>query len=342
MKHTIEGFSQEYAITLKKQIERKNKIVEIKIDCSDLVILRWFVDFYPKMKKMIIDGKEYAWLAHKKLLDDLPLLDISKNSFIERMQKLVEFNILEYKLVKEGGTFSLYTFGNNYNKLIASEGICSNRYGVYGQPDTGVYGQPDTKDNTINNNSIINKENIIKEDVFDEPVVDLQGDTPNNYIQSNICNIEINDIQSNKDIIRRDLLDLLKSQNEDDNYNTLNSLCGEMKDIVIELTYLNKDKKIKNILNNKNKTIENKIMCEIIDTKLKIAFKKFYKEYPRHIARANAWKTFKGKFLDIRYADIGERFELIIKMLARYKESVYGKDEQYIKHPASWLNSEFI
>lgn len=164
MRYTIEGFSQEYAMTLKKHIERKGKLVEIKIDCTDLVILRWFVDFYPKMKKMIIDGKEYAWLTHKKLIEDLPLIDISKNAFIERMQKLVEFNILDYQFIKEGGTFSLYTFGDNYNKLIDNNGIVLNNNGVQGQTGTGVYGQTDTgvdgqtytKDNTINNTSINN------------------------------------------------------------------------------------------------------------------------------------------------------------------------------------------
>jgi uncharacterized phage protein (TIGR02220 family) len=167
MKYTIEGFSQEYAMTLKKHIERKGKLVEIKIDCTDLVILRWFVDFYPKMKKMVIDGKEFAWLTHKKLLEDLPLIDISKGAFIERMQKLVEFNILDYQFIKEGGTFSLYTFGDNYNKLIDNKGMVSNNDGVQGQTDTGVgvqtstrvYGQTDTKDNTINNTSINNYSN---------------------------------------------------------------------------------------------------------------------------------------------------------------------------------------
>ena len=84
MKYTIEGFSQEYALTLKKNIITKYGVEKtIKIDFTDLVILRWFVDFYPNMKKMIIDGKEYVWLSHKKLLNDLPLLDISKRACIE-------------------------------------------------------------------------------------------------------------------------------------------------------------------------------------------------------------------------------------------------------------------
>ena len=44
MKYTIEGFSQEYACSLRKEVDGKT----IKLDCTDLVILRWFVDFYPK------------------------------------------------------------------------------------------------------------------------------------------------------------------------------------------------------------------------------------------------------------------------------------------------------
>ena len=55
MKYTIEGFSQQFASTLKKKIIKNNKEVEIKIDCTDLVILRWFVDFYPNMKKMVVE-----------------------------------------------------------------------------------------------------------------------------------------------------------------------------------------------------------------------------------------------------------------------------------------------
>lgn len=134
MKYTIEGFSQAYAMTLKKEVVVNGKTKTIKIDCTDLVILRWFVDFYPNMKKIDVDGVQYAWLTHKKLLTDLPLIDISKRAFIERMQKLVEFGILSYKLLKEGGTFSLYGFGENYKNLINDDTKID---GVCAQPDTG-------------------------------------------------------------------------------------------------------------------------------------------------------------------------------------------------------------
>ena len=329
MKYTIEGFSQEYAITLRKYVERNGKQTEIKIDCTDLVILRWFVDFYPKMKKMIIDGKEYAWLSHKKLVEDLPLIDISKRAFIERIQKLVEFNVLEYKLIKENGTFSLYTFGSNYNGLINSNGMQSNVYGVCNQSYTGVYGQKHTKDNIINNISINNKENILKE-TFSGQDVELSEPTLFDLAEEP----DFNSIQG-------DLLKLLESQSEDANFNTLNSLCNETQTAVVELTEQNNGIKIKNILN-KKKTINEKLMAKIVDIKLFAFFKVFYKEYPRHIARANAWKTFRLKFMDNTYGEMNARFETIMKFLAVYKNNVSDKDTQYIKHPASWLNSEFL
>lgn len=168
MKNTIAGFNQEYALTLKKTVPGKGDTEKtIKIDCTDLVILRWLVDFYPSMKKMTVDGREYVWLTHKKLMDDIPLLDITKRSCIDRMQKLVEFGILDYKLLKQGGTFSLYAFGKNYVNLVQSTSI-----GVYGQPTQGdapnrqegmqstntrVCGQPDNKDNSVKDNSFIDK-----------------------------------------------------------------------------------------------------------------------------------------------------------------------------------------
>lgn len=158
MKYTLNGFSQQVALSFKKTVGIDGKQKVIKIDCTDLTILRWFVDFYPNMRKMSADGKEYAWLSHKKLQEDLPILDISKRSCIDRMQKLVEFEILEYKCLKEGGTFSLYRFGKNYERLISSnaEGMQSNVYGSTNDNSQGmqsnvypVCNQPTNKDITI-------------------------------------------------------------------------------------------------------------------------------------------------------------------------------------------------
>ena len=184
LKYTIEGFNQEYAMTLRKEVEINGKKVLKKIDCTDLVILRWFVDFYPNMKKINIDNREYAWLTHGKLLEDIPIIDISKRSFIDRMKKLVEFGILDYKLIKKGGTFSVYTFGENYKYMVSSErpyqeGMQSNDIGMQSNDigyaierhrgmqsnSIGVCSQTHNKDISIKDTSI--KNNKDKNDILD-------------------------------------------------------------------------------------------------------------------------------------------------------------------------------
>lgn len=179
MRYTIEGFSQEYAMTLKKTVATSKGEKTVKIDCTDLVILRWFTDFYPNMPKTIIDGREYVVVAHSKLLEDLPMIDISKRAFIDRMQKLVDFGILDYQLVKKGGTFSFYTFGENYIHLVDDgrsnvQGVCVQKYtGCTFKRDTvtrsnvhGVYVQTCNKNSSINDSSIkyssIDNNNIVE------------------------------------------------------------------------------------------------------------------------------------------------------------------------------------
>lgn len=167
MKNSIEGFNQAYAMTLKKEVEQNGKLVTRKVDCTDLVILRWLVDFYPKMRTMDVDGERYVMLTFGKLQKDLPLLDISKRALSERLQKLVDFKILKYKFIKDGGTFSLFAFGENYINLVRStdDGVCvqpTTGYAIDQQrgmrsTDDGVCAQPTTKDNSIINNSILNK-----------------------------------------------------------------------------------------------------------------------------------------------------------------------------------------
>ena len=183
MKYTIEGFSQEYAQSLKKEViingkDGKQKTKTTRIDCTDLVILRWFVDFYPNMRKFVIDGCEYAWLSHNKLKEDLPILDISKRACIDRMQKLVDFGILKYKLIKEGGTFSLYTFGENYEKLIDTKDTryAVNQHRGMQSNDIGVCSQPTTKDISIKDTSTNNKKKVSKSESYDDLIESYTDD----------------------------------------------------------------------------------------------------------------------------------------------------------------------
>lgn len=119
MKYTIEGFSQEAALNMRKEETQENGKQQItRIDCIDLVILRWIVDFYPQMEKIEINGAQYAWVNYKALLEDMPLLDMKKRMLEIRLKKLVDFEILTRYTSRENGTWSYYGFGRNYFALI--------------------------------------------------------------------------------------------------------------------------------------------------------------------------------------------------------------------------------
>ena len=119
MKYTIEGFNQKAAMNITAEKDGKT----LKLDCTDLIILRFFVDFYPNMTKKIIDGKEYAWVNYQHILDDMPLLNIGKKMLSERFKKLTELGILIHITVRErgAGVFSYYGYGEKYSLLIGDE-----------------------------------------------------------------------------------------------------------------------------------------------------------------------------------------------------------------------------
>ena len=115
MKYTIEGFNQKAAMNITAEKDGKT----LKLDCTDLIILRFFVDFYPNMTKKTINNKEYAWVRYDYILEQMPLLNIGKRSLMERFKKLVDLKVLSHITFTENGTFSYYGFGENYSLLIS-------------------------------------------------------------------------------------------------------------------------------------------------------------------------------------------------------------------------------
>lgn len=118
MKYTLEGFSQEAAMSIRTTVTENGTTRTIKLDLIDLTILRWIVDFYPNMKKTIIEGIEYAWLDYKSFVEDMPLLGLSNQSLYKRCMKMVTLGVLTHKTIRSGGTFSYYGFGPEYQRLI--------------------------------------------------------------------------------------------------------------------------------------------------------------------------------------------------------------------------------
>lgn len=108
MKYNVLGFYQPRA-------------VELGLCSDDLLVLRWFVDFAgtPKMRTMIIDNQIYYWVNYSTVLDELPILRISKQTLYKKhFTNLCNANVLTHKQVKEGGNFSYYCYGINYETLV--------------------------------------------------------------------------------------------------------------------------------------------------------------------------------------------------------------------------------
>lgn len=163
MRLTIHGYSQSVACEMQGEVAENGKRKKVRIDATDLLILRWFTDFYPNMKKAIIDGKEYGWITRKKMSEDLPILGITEKSGAARLKKLVYFGLLDYRLVKDGGTYAYYTHGPNYESLITGAAQPtylgqSTALVVGGQMAYPQGGQPPYKDSGLDDSTVRNSE----------------------------------------------------------------------------------------------------------------------------------------------------------------------------------------
>lgn len=128
MKYSILGFNQEVVVKMSAVKEVKGKLVEVKLDISDLLILQSIADFMnrPKIQKTIIDDKIYCWVKHSVILEDLPILNIKQQAFSDKLDKLVMFGLLEKQTIRnQTGTMSYFRIGENYEKLRYSDGKCS-------------------------------------------------------------------------------------------------------------------------------------------------------------------------------------------------------------------------
>ncbi len=159
MKLFVNGFSQETVLSMVDTVKDSHgKDKTIRIDCTDLEILRWLVDFYPKMSKIKDGAHEYAFFTYKKVLEDLPILNISKQALSDRFKKMEHFGILRVLCKKESnGTFTYVGFGDSYLNLISNEcaGVV-NYAGGSKLTTSGVSSQLRTKNSKLDNRELNN------------------------------------------------------------------------------------------------------------------------------------------------------------------------------------------
>ena len=142
MKYTIEGFSQQ-------------KLVEYGLDTIDALILRWFVDFQPKMMKIYNDEKDYCWVKYQAIIDDLPILGITNREIVaRRFNKFIKCNIMEKLISKDGGVFIGFRLTTNYLTLVDTP--------IDSKVDTPIDSKVDTKYSSIKKDSSIKEDSSIK------------------------------------------------------------------------------------------------------------------------------------------------------------------------------------
>ena len=129
MKQTIEGFNQEYALKL-EGVDEYGTV--IKLDHTDLVILRWFTDIYPTLPHEEFDGRKWVMMNEcgRMIFEDLPLLNLSTDGCSKRLFKLVRLEILDYCDHCDGEApepFLFFTFGKNYEPLCGQRTAESDR-----------------------------------------------------------------------------------------------------------------------------------------------------------------------------------------------------------------------
>lgn len=168
LRFSILGLNQEEVLKIKKTVTKKirgiEKQVEIKLDVVDLLLINHIAD-YPnrkKVTKIIIDDNYYFWVSYSQLINELPILDIKKQALSDRLNKLVELNILEKKIhcCDTLSNMTLFRMTDAYENLkykpSNSEGS-SETQGVSYSTTTGYRSQIPDVNNNIDNN-INNKE----------------------------------------------------------------------------------------------------------------------------------------------------------------------------------------
>ena len=123
MKYSILGFNQERVLSLTKEVKdvKKDKNTTISIDVDDLLILSVIADISNRksIRKVILEDGQYAWISYNVILEDLPILRIDKKQLRRRLDKLVEFELIDLKVerINGSGTFVYIKIGKEYEAL---------------------------------------------------------------------------------------------------------------------------------------------------------------------------------------------------------------------------------
>lgn len=157
MRYSIMGFNQE-------------ELIKYDIDMLDVLLLDYIQKAIsqPSMIKEFENGQSYVWLQHKKILEDLPILNIRENMLKKRLSKLVDLGLIKstnYANQTGRGSRSYYTITESFETLqyTTTEMTRGNKLPVVERPGVINY-TPNSKlisDSKLSNNSITINSNRI-------------------------------------------------------------------------------------------------------------------------------------------------------------------------------------
>lgn len=101
MRQTILGFNQSMA-------------VELGLTVSDLLLLQYimYANSEPTMKHIVEDEVAYVWLQHQKIMEDLPILNISEGTLKNKLTQFRNAGLIQSKTIANcngRGTRTYYT-----------------------------------------------------------------------------------------------------------------------------------------------------------------------------------------------------------------------------------------
>jgi len=137
--------------------------IDKNLDFLDGAIMHYIIDFSHLAKKMLDQNRYWFWISSAKIIKDLPMLKIKTNRGVfNRIDKLIEANLLVRNPENKENGQSFYCFGDNYEVLIAW-----NETSTHGRNFPTPLEKPfqpplneSSKYNSINDNSISDKKEL--------------------------------------------------------------------------------------------------------------------------------------------------------------------------------------
>lgn len=165
MKYSVLGFNQIKLLDIRKNKIIDDRQIEIKLDLSDLVLLKYieYALASPSMQKIIRDEQSYVWLKRNKIIEDLPILNIQYSMVGKHLEKLQELNLIKTITLcndKSQGSKTYYSLTKIYEDLIYEPDV--KNYIRSNEPDVKNY----ISNNTINlndNKEVLSKDNTMSE-----------------------------------------------------------------------------------------------------------------------------------------------------------------------------------